>query len=166
MGISASIIRFVNEDQCNNGKFIEDYDEEMTLFEFLPEEIFGKLINKVQIEIYDLDYYKSVYDPDLYIQTIYSNADLELSNGIYIKCEDVKTKYVECNRIYYNDICYIGGASIFRKDIYEVYNNTKHFPYLWNINCLNELMGEIPDHITECISKQDDINNLFINLGY
>lgn len=144
MGISADLIMF-GED----GSYQLDDLNDQNLYEFFPPEL-HHLISKTNQEIYDLDYYKELYNcPDLYICTVdptgielsrerqtenITDAELDEWYKNIIHISQPKVTMAECNVINYEVLHYIGGSHAFILDIFKLYHDREHHPYLWKIS--------------------------------
>lgn len=171
MGISADLIQF---DIV--GKEILDDLNDVSLYEFFPTEM-HHLIFSDQIEIYDLEYYKELYNcPELRIHVHGCINDLILTKDYLpenptdeemddwyarlIRVDNPKTKMKTCNAIRYNILGYIGGKEAFKENIFELYSSRDSFPYLWKIddNILREKIYWVYDHKNKPF--------VYINLNY
>lgn len=170
MGISADLIQF-----CNDGDHIIDDLNDQNLYEYFPSNM-HHLIYKTDVEIYDLDYYKELYNNlDLYVASVgydglslskkrqsENMSDEELDQWYHelIVITDPKVKVVQCNAINYKSLGYIGGKEAFIKTIFKLYNKKEFYPYLWTFE------ENIVKDKKSWVFQYNDQPFVYINLNY
>ena len=158
MGISADLILFTKDGE----DIIDDLNEEITLFEFLPKKL-HHLIYKDKIEIIDIKFYQDHFgDKNLYVASQCGNR-VVFSNGIQIR--DVKALKVECNKINAKTLVYIGSASSFVEDIYSLYHARPSFKSLWKSSEIDNIVHE-PLCCPKNILADHDADFVYIDLNY
>lgn len=180
MGISADLIEFGNWGDFTD-QTIDDLNSEIPLYDFLPEHL-HPYITQTSVEIIDDEYYRELFnDPSLVLiswdsedgvtylpETVYdieySREDFDYSKLIRVPYP-LKTTNVVVNSIGARVLGYIGGREEFKSDIYQIYDNREHFPYLWHWSERDIILDTVPAWMIEK-SEYVDTNNLYIDLGY
>jgi hypothetical protein len=145
MGISADLYVFISKEESeeiNSDSFIDDSEENSTLYELLPNTI-HHLITKEKGEFYDLDKLRKEYnDSQLNISGSVSSGKGEFitfTNGLTLNANDIPCLEIEYNIIYMKSICYLGSKHCFNEHAYHKHNDNLDFPSIFKFNELDSI---------------------------
>jgi hypothetical protein len=175
MGISADLYVLISKEkaeQLNFEEFIDDSEEDSTLYDVLPKTI-HHLITKEKGEFYDLEKLRKEYnDNELHISSSTSNGKGEFvtfTNGLTLNADDIPYLELEYNIIYMKSICYLGSKQCFNEHAYHKHNNNIDFPSLFKLNELDKIysfnQGFDKKELLKLLSKYSE-DELIVDLNY